>query len=237
MLRSLCKSAVQIAPLVLAASACHVESRGGAPVAFPYDVWEQEPNDTNCCPNNMGWVSVGDAFVIGGAIRDDALDPFDGFLLRNTGPCSIRFTLEPLDGVSDLDLCVWDPLVGDFAFCFESGDSIEQGVFNVPNGGDAFHLVVASYFGRSEYRLHVCCEPIGLGLTAGDAPAAVQGSATAGHFAPYAGSPAPASLPPPRVGPLWVLDHDEHFEHLELREGVWFAPAAPATGIQARSEE
>lgn len=236
MLRSLCKSAFRIAPLALALSACHVERKDGSHVAFPYDVWEQEPNDSHCCPDNMGWVSVGDSFVIGGSIRDDGLDPFDGFLLRNTGPCSIRFALEPLDGVSDLDLCVWDPLVGDFAFCFETSNAVEQGVFNVPNGGDAFHLVVASYIGRSDYRLHVRCEPIGLGLVAGDAPAATGEHPKAAHFAPYAGAPAQVESPRLRAGPVWVLDHDANFDHVELREGIWIAPALRANNL-ARSEE
>lgn len=130
-----------------------------------YDFWELEPNDSHCCPDDLGWVAVGDAFVIGGSIRDDGFDPFDGFELTSVGPCSIRFQLEPLDGVSDLDLCVWDPVLGDFAFCFESSDWIEQGSFNVPFSGSSFHLVVASYAGDSEYRLSVQCVPIGLGLT------------------------------------------------------------------------
>lgn len=158
-----------LAPLfavVLGACEVHVDHPHAHPVTPDYDVWESEPNDSHCCPDDMGSVSVGDAFVIGGTIRDDAYDPYDGFELANVQPCAIRFYLEPLDGVSDLDLCVWDPAIGDFAFCFDSANAYEEGVFEVSSSWNSFHLVVASYSGDCEYRLYVECEPIGLGLTA-----------------------------------------------------------------------
>lgn len=237
MLRSLCDGAVRVLPLLLIVNACHVERVDGGPVALPFDVWEQEPNDSHCCANDVGWVSVGDSFVIGGSIRDDGLDPFDGFRLRNVGPCSIRFALEPLDGVSDLDLCVWDPLLGSFSFCFESANPVEHGVFNVPFGGEDFHLVVASYVGHSEYRLHVRCEPIGFGLVAGDAPGAAGNRLKAGHFAPYGAAPSAAPAPRRSAGPLWVLDYDADFEHIELHEGLWIAGATSAPRDRAQSEE
>lgn len=205
---------------VAALCACHRSSKyGHEPVPY-YDVWEQEPNDANCCANDLGWIAIGDEFVIGGAIRDDGFDPFDGFHLRSLAPCAVRFALEPLDGVSDLDLCVWDPWLGDFAFCFESGAAIEQGVFNVPSGGASFHLVVASYIGRSEYRLRVRCEPIGLGLNAGEAPAAEADSPKHGRFDAYRPSEE-ASAAPVDWRPLWLVEYDAASDSLEVRPGAW----------------
>lgn len=208
-------------PIAAAAlCACHGESRHVHPPVAPFDVWEQEPNDAHCCANDLGWIGVGDEFVIGGSIRDDNLDPFDGFQLRALGPCSVRFALEPLNGVSDLDLCVWDPLLANFAFCFESSAAVEQGVFNVPNSGAAFHLVVASYIGDSEYRLWVRCEPIGLGLNAGEAPPAESSSPKAGQFDAYR----PLEEEPARraaLGPAWMLEYDPQLDQIELRAGAW----------------
>jgi hypothetical protein len=202
--------AARLALLGFLLGACHGYDKDDDPPKAPYyDVWEFEPNSTHCCPNDLGWLAVGDNFVIGGTIRDDNADPFDGFLLRAQGPCTVRFVLEPLDGFSDLDLCVWDPVLGDFAFCFESPDAYEQGVFNIPYSGAPFHLVVASYAGDSEYRLQVECDPIQWGLSSGFPASAEAGEdAKPGHFDAY--RPAPASDPfeSPAAVPAWILELD-----------------------------
>jgi hypothetical protein len=202
-------------------SACHVDSKLSPAPAHPYDVWESEPNDAHCCAHDLGWLSVGDQFVLGGTIRDDGLDPFDGFRLRSSGPCSVRFVLQPLDGVSDLDLCVWDPLLNDFAFCFESGAQLEQGVFNVHSSGAAFHLVVASYIGRSEYRLWISCEPIGLGLNAGEAPPARAPSPKANRFNGYGAASENVALES-SLGPLWVVEYDADSDQVDVQPGAWW---------------
>ncbi len=214
--------AARYALLGLLLGACHGYDKDDDHSKTPYyDVWEFEPNSTHCCPHDLGWITVGDDFVIGGDIRDDSYDPFDGFLLRTQGPCTVRFVLEPLDGFSDLDLCVWDPLLGDFAFCFESPDPYEQGVFNIPYSGAPFHLVVASYAGDSEYRLRVECDPINWGLVEGSSGAAdAANAAKPGHFDAYRPAAVEAPAPSP-VLPAWILEIDLESGDYAVRDAVW----------------
>jgi hypothetical protein len=131
-----------------------------------YDLWEAEPNDAACCPDGIGQLWVGDSLVIGGDITQLGPDFFDGFAFQNMQPCDIEFALVPVYSNADLDLCVYDPMLGDFAFCFETGNAIESGRFSVPSAFTDFQLVVSSYANASEYRLEIHCVPISLGVMA-----------------------------------------------------------------------
>jgi hypothetical protein len=129
----------------------------------PFDLWENEPNDSHCCPDDVGTLFVGGEIVIGGHIQDDFDDPFDGFAFESGEPIEVHFVLEPVGSGADLDLCVWDPVAGAIAFCFDSPSSVEIGQFEVTSSFDPFHLVVASFVGDAEYRLTVWAEPVGFG--------------------------------------------------------------------------
>jgi hypothetical protein len=129
-------------------------------------VWEAEPNDAACCPDGIGQLWVGDCLVIGGTITELGPDFFDGFAFQNAQPCDIEFALVPVYSSADLDLCVYDPVIDDYAFCFETGNAIESGRFSVPSAFTDFQLVVSSYAYASEYRLEIHCVPISLGMMA-----------------------------------------------------------------------
>jgi hypothetical protein len=158
--------AVSLAALALSSCDVHVARQHPPPPPPYYDLWEIEPNDAACCPDGIGDLYVGDAFVIGGTIRDDSGDPYDGFALQNREPLDLEFILEPIDSAADLDLCVWDPRIDDYAFCFDSPASVESGRFSIPASLTDFQLVVVSYSGDAEYRLHVFAHPITFGALA-----------------------------------------------------------------------
>jgi hypothetical protein len=107
------------AALALAASSlagCYWEGHPHEQVDPPpsFDLWEQEPNDSHCCPDFVGTLFVDDQVVIAGTVHDDMFDPFDGFEFQNGEPLEVHFVLEPVGTWADLDLCVWDPSIGDF---------------------------------------------------------------------------------------------------------------------------
>jgi hypothetical protein len=205
------------------------------PPSPPFDVWEVESNDSECCPNWLGWVSVGNAFVVGGNIRDDVQDLYDGFRLQTALPCRIRFWLEPLDGVSDLDLCVWDPIQGQYAFCFETSDPVEYGEFNVPFGDYVFDLVVNSYSGDSEYRLYVNCDPIIFGLNATAAPAEDAKVARQHTY----GEPREALEVEreERALPAWIVQVNPGSGEVEVHEAAWRRISAGPRKVDGRREE
>ena len=128
------------------------------PVAY-YDIWELEPNDDGCCPDSLGTTYIGDTFVIGGMIRDDLYDPYDGFGLSAGEPQDVEFFLEPVAGGADLDLGVWDPVLGEFVLLWDSPYATESGRFTLPAAFTEYQLVVMSYSGDAEYRLSVWIEP------------------------------------------------------------------------------
>jgi hypothetical protein len=141
---------------VLALAACdhrHHEDPEPPPVDPFFDIWEIEPNDFACCPDELGSFFVGDELVIGGHIRDDGFDPYDGFGMSNGEPLDVEFYLEPVGEWADLDLGVWDPWTGEFVLLWDSPEAVESGRFTVSSSLEDFHLVVMSFDGDAEYRL------------------------------------------------------------------------------------
>jgi len=155
-----------LAPLLVLCPACTECGGCGTPDDTPpppptpaYDIWELEPNDDGCCPDYLGTTYAGDAFVIGGRIRDDLYDPFDGFGLTSGEPHDVEFFLEPVAGSADLDFGVWDPYLGQFVLLWESPYATESGRFTVSGTFEDYQLVVMSYSGDAEYRLSVWIDP------------------------------------------------------------------------------
>lgn len=151
-------SAAVLAAAALAGCCCDDDDDDPPPSPY-FDLWEIEPNDEPCCPDVIGRVHIGDQFVIGGNIRDDSYDPFDGFELQSGEPLQIEFLLEPVCNCADLDLGVWDPVLGSWVLLWDSPSSVESGLFTIPTAFQDFQLVVMSYAGDAEYRLSVWVDP------------------------------------------------------------------------------
>ncbi|MCC7015113.1 MAG: hypothetical protein IT454_21310 [Planctomycetes bacterium] len=155
-------SALSLVALACGLAGCDNDHHHRPPEPDPppyFDLWEREPNDAACCPDDLGVMFVGDELVIGGDIRDDGFDPYDGFGIESGEPFDVEFYLEPVDSYADLDLGVWDPVRGEFVLLWDSPDAVESGRFTVPGTFDQFQLVVMSFDGDAEYRLYVWIEP------------------------------------------------------------------------------
>lgn len=154
--------------LALALSAgCHAHHDDcydcGPPVYF-----ESEPNDSAFQPDLVGPIGPGDAVLIEGHIGNFGPDVYDGFAFTTTAPCDIEFALYIDEPFADLDVCIWDPQLGQFVACFESSANPETGVFSIAAGGKPFHLVVTSFSGSSTYGLDV--RGYGLSFASSSAP-------------------------------------------------------------------
>ncbi len=151
--------------LSLAACVKHASSKPPIPVYA-----ESERNDFDFQANDFGFLSPGDRFFIDGFIAADGSDPFDGFLFTSARPIHVEFTLFIDDPFADLDVCVYDPLLGYDVACFESLDNPEFGAIDVFGGGFDFHLVVNSFQGASSYGLEIAVYSLQAATAASPAP-------------------------------------------------------------------
>ena len=174
-----------IVGLCVATAACHKSSRrhhggGGASV---FSFVEVEPNNLAFDANYLGTLAIGETLIVRGFIEDTPFDPFDGFAVTALEPMDVEFYLTSDDPFTDLDLCYYNPYSGQYEACWETSFNPEAGLLAM-NGGEEFHLVVASYFGASSYTLEIRGIPIGY------APAASAPEAREASGAPAAGGPA-----------------------------------------------
>ncbi len=116
---------------------------------------EQEPNDSAATADWIGPVGPGDQLSILGHVTYWGPDIYDGFAFYTAAPCDIELALWTDDPFADLDVCVYDPDLGQFVFCFETADDPETGIFTIGEAGKPFHLVVTSFAGASTYTLEV----------------------------------------------------------------------------------
>lgn len=197
-------------PLVLLAGllgchrhAYHHDQGSGALPTFR----EVEVNDDPLSANHFGVLRPGDRFLIEGFIRDDGLDPFDGFAFTAGGPIHVDFQLFIDDPRDDLDVCLYDPLLDETLACYATADNPERGGVDVVDGGFDFHLVVESFRGSSTYALEIDVQP----LFAARAAGASEGSAVLGDSrvdegrAPAAGD---AYRREPAKATRAVVDHE-----------------------------
>jgi hypothetical protein len=149
---------------------CHV-SHGCEECSTTVVLVEQEPNDWAAVANFAGFLSPGDRFEIHGHVAEWGPDLFDGFAFVTAEPCHVEVRLWIEDPSADLDLCLYDPQVGGFAFCFETSANPEAGSFEILQAGKEFHLVVTSFVGASAYRLDVeAFEPLPIPAAGGSQP-------------------------------------------------------------------
>lgn len=142
-----------LAASLSALAACHGSDEVVVVVPTEPVYAEWEPNDDAFTADDFGSLSPGDHVCIAGSVRDDPYDPQDGFAFHAAGPVVVDFTLSPGCACADLDVWVFDPLLGDFVAVFDSGSSPERGSVTVYS--QSFHLVVVSAGGDTDYRLDV----------------------------------------------------------------------------------
>jgi hypothetical protein len=147
-----------IAVLCAALAACHDDDDdGGGAVAV---LFEQEPNDDPLTANHFGVLRVGDRFFIDGAVRDDLVDPFDGFAFTAGEALHVDFQLFSGNPAADLDVCLYDPLLDQTLACYQTASDPEQGGVDVTAGGLDFHLVIESFVGQATYSLEIVVLPL-----------------------------------------------------------------------------
>lgn len=131
---------------------------GGGGPAIPLYL-ELEPNDSPALANPVGPIAVGDHFRILGHVASFGSDLYDGFALQSQEPCEVELVLHA-GSLADLDVCVYDPLLGIHVFCFATAANPEVGVFSIFAPLTDFHLVVSAFAGASSYELDVRVLPL-----------------------------------------------------------------------------
>ncbi len=154
-------------PALLALASCG--GGGGGTVVVPGypppPLYEIEPNDNALFADYIGEILPGDFIEIEGHITEYYPDPFDGFAFYALGPVRLVITLNEANPGADLDFSIYDPMVDRVIAAWETGSSPEVGVFDWVGPGE-FHIVVASYYGDSDYLLQVDVQPLPFGLAA-----------------------------------------------------------------------
>jgi hypothetical protein len=140
---------------------------GGSPIPL---FFELEPNDAPEHANPVGPVAIGDHFRILGHVSSLGPDLFDGFALQALEPCQVELALYADEPFADLDVCVYDPMLAAYAFCFASPFNPETGAFSIFGAGTDFHLVVTSFAGAASYELDVRVVPLSAGSFATAGP-------------------------------------------------------------------
>ncbi|QDU68301.1 hypothetical protein [Engelhardtia mirabilis] len=114
-------------------------------------VYEQEPNNTFQTPQGLGALYGGDCLTVLG--HSDFFDA-DGFAFVAGESIEVHVALDGENPFCDLDLCVYDPYLGQYILCKVSPNSDEFASFTV-DAGFEFHLVVSSASGASNYALGI----------------------------------------------------------------------------------
>lgn len=148
-------------------------------------IGEVEPNDGACCAQFVAVLAPYTSVELAGYVTADGPDQFDGFAFVADQPCEVQIALVAEDPFADLDVCVFDPQLGDFTYCLQTVLNPEVGSFPIFFAQQEFHLVVTSAFSASAYRLQVAVRP--LSATAAYAPGAGRSAdpARAAHLDGY----------------------------------------------------
>lgn len=175
---------------------------------------EVESNDDAFTANDFGFLRAGDELRVEGSVRDDAFDPQDGFAFTALGAIHVEFVLDADCACNDLDVWVYDPLIGEFVGVFDAPTDPERGSLTV--FGQAFHLVVVSASGDAFYRLDLRTSPVyAAAATDGDANSILVNASR--PSTPLARTPSPElrayaararKQGPPRLAEVFVIDPD-----------------------------
>lgn len=168
---------------------------------------EVEPNDSAVTAPFYGGLRPGDGFSIEGHVQEQGFDLYDGAAVRADAPIELVFDLVSHAAFSDLDVCVYDPELGQFVVCADGPSDPEHGSVIVLEAGKVLHLVVTSAAGDAPYTLSVHARtavfPLTAAARAGDAGDPAKDAKRAG----YARVDAPAR-PIERVLEARVYDLD-----------------------------
>lgn len=140
--------------LVLDACVAHVVLHDDHPVYT-----EVEPNDSALTAPFYGGLVPGDAFSIVGHVQESGFDLYDGAEVRVDAPCELVFDLTSRGYDTDLDVCLYDPDLGEFVVCADGPSDPEHGSVIVLEAGKRLQLVVTSAWGDAEYTLSVRALP------------------------------------------------------------------------------
>ncbi|MBI5363880.1 MAG: hypothetical protein HZA53_11925 [Planctomycetes bacterium] len=116
---------------------------------------EVEPNDTALSAPFYGGLRPGDGLAIEGHVQEQGFDLYDGAAVRADAPIELVFDLESHALFSDLDVCVYDPELGQFVVCADGPSDPEHGSVIVLEAGKVLHLVVTSAAGDAPYTLRI----------------------------------------------------------------------------------
>lgn len=164
-MRTLVALARKLFPVsLIACAACSGSSDTVIVLPGELQVYEHEPNDTQGYANALGLLQIGDELAIHGSIDCLACDPADGFKFSTSGPVALQFVLSSADGISDLDLCAFDPSIGGYFLCYENGGSMETGTILLGGAAAELHLVVSAFSGGGAYTLWVDVLPLDAAL-------------------------------------------------------------------------
>ncbi|MSR62913.1 MAG: hypothetical protein EXS08_10765 [Planctomycetes bacterium] len=194
--------------LALVACSHHHHDSGGGGGGIPVFV-ESERNDDPLTANDFGTLRPGDHFFIDGFVRDDLIDPFDGFQFLAAQPLHVDFQLFIGNATADLDVCLYDVQLDQTVACFATANDPEQGGVDVFAGGLAFQLVVESFVGDASYSLEIDVQPLFARAPQGEGLGAslVGVDARAEHA-----TEAQQGYHKPRPGPRLVLEQSIEFD-------------------------
>lgn len=207
--------------LALLLSACSITVEKSSPPVLS----EAEPNDDAFTATYFGSLVPGSHLDIRGHITDDGPDVLDGFSFTTGAPCTVRCTLLADDPNADLDVCFFDPDQGEFVACFDD-DSFEPeiGLVTILETGKAFHVVVESAFGWTDYTLRIETLPVLEAVPASAEETRAGGDArhvrtlerVSGYRTPTVDGEAVAPIE--RAG--WIQAFDERGEPVEIRRFI-----------------
>jgi len=130
----------------------HHHDAGSDPVpAFA----EIEPNDFVDEVDHFGVIVPGDHFAILGNVRNDSLDPADGFGFTAAQPIHVEFRLLATNSFADMSVGLFDPQLGETVFTYQTGSNPELGSVDVFAGDVDFHLVVVTSLEPTDYDLEL----------------------------------------------------------------------------------
>lgn len=215
--------AIPLFVAVLGASSCAPYGPGGG--YGTNVIYEQEPNDQVWEANWIGGLRPGRSWVIEG-FSEAGFDPADGFAFVVDQPCEVELRLFQHDPLSDLDIGVYDPQLGQYVFFFDCGCNPEGGFFEVYEPGVEVHLVVLPAWGATPYSFEVYARPLaeGAGEGAGQRMRRIGEESRPSpelleRARPYGRRPEPIAAPAaPRVpvAELILLDDEGRVEVVEL---------------------
>ena len=140
---------------------------------------ELEPNDSPYEPDYLGGVDILSHFIVEGHVEAIGWDLVDHFELVADEPVGIEFYLHGDHPAADLDLCLWDPDIGQVVACYDGPWNPEEGFFTIDYPGKRVVLIVEAWAVDTTYSLELRATPnpyYGQGGPGAQAPSADVGS-------------------------------------------------------------